>query len=145
MGSLQFSSPRSFNPSLNMFSTSIIHQALASADVAPAIASSLLNRIRFGIPCTSGGRITKTRKSCFGNSHASSIFHPHVLASEHLHYWVTHALSHHNHVSQIPPSTASILMEVMLSSLEPKTYSNYGTGLLHFNQFFDQLGIPEHD
>jgi hypothetical protein len=129
-----------------MFSASIIHQALASADAAPAVASSLPNRIGFGIPCTSGGRITKAKKSHPGNSHASSIFRPHVLASERLRYWVTpHALSHRNLVSQIPPSAASILMEVMISSLEPKTRSNYGTSLLHINQFCDQLDISEHD
>jgi len=34
-------------------------------------------------------------------------------------------------------------MEVMLSSLEPKTHSNYGAGLLHFMQFCNQLVIPE--
>ncbi|KIM91743.1 hypothetical protein PILCRDRAFT_49598, partial [Piloderma croceum F 1598] len=44
-----------------------------------------------------------------------------------------------------PPSAASILMEVMISSLEPKTRSNYGAGLLRFNQFCDQLNISEHD
>jgi hypothetical protein len=129
-----------------MFSASIIHQALASADAAPAVASSFPNRIGFGIPRTSGGQISKTKKSRPGNSHASSIFRPHVLASERLRYWVTpHALSHRNIVSQIPPSAASILMEVMISSLEPKTHSNYGAGLLRFNQFCDQLNISEHD
>jgi len=129
-----------------MFSASIIHQALASADATPVVASSLPNRIGFGIPRASGGRITKTKKSRPVNSHASSIFRPHVLASERLRLWVSpHALSNRNRVSQIPSSAASILLDVMLSSLEPKTRSNYGAGLLRFHQFCDQLGIPEHD
>jgi hypothetical protein len=90
--------------------------------------------------------ISKTKKPYSENSHTSSIFQPHVLASDHFHYWVSpHALSCRNPVSQLPPSAASILMEVMDSSLEPKTHSNYGTGLLHFNQFCNQLGISEHD
>lgn len=129
-----------------MFSASIIHQALACADVTPAVASPLPIRIGLGLPRTSGGRITKIKKSRYENSHASSIFRPHVSASERLRHWVTpHALSSRNLMSQIPPSAASILMEVMLSSLEPKTRSNYGAGLLRFNQFCDRLGITEHD
>lgn len=54
-------------------------------------------------------------------------------------------LSSCNLISCIPPSAASILMEVMLSFLELKTHFNYGAGLLHFNQFCDQLGITKHD
>ena len=50
-------------------------------------------------------------------------------------------LSSCNLISCIPPSAASILMEVMLSASKPKTCSNYGTGLLHFNQFRDWLGM----
>jgi len=34
-------------------------------------------------------------------------------------------------------------MDVMLSSLDSKTRSNYGAGLLRFTQFCDQLCIPE--
>ena len=36
-------------------------------------------------------------------------------------------------------------MEVMLSSLEPKTRSNYGASLLRFTQFCDLLAIPKND
>jgi len=121
-----------------MFSTSIIRQALASADAASPVAP-------LGLPRTSEGRITKIRKPRISNHYAPSFFRPHVLASERLRHWVSpHAFSHHHHViSQIPLSAASILMEVMLSSLEPKTRSNYGAGLLRFTQFCDQLAIPE--
>src|SRR5882724_9529450 len=110
------SSPRSLLHSLIMFSTSIIRQALASANAASPVAP-------LGLPRTSEGRITKIRKPRVSNRYAPSFFRPCVLASERLRHWVSpHAFSHHHHViSQIPLSAASILMEVMLSSLEPKT------------------------
>ena len=132
-----------------MFSTSIIQQVLASANMTSAVASSsrITNKDGLSLPRTSDGQITKTRKPRSGNSYASSSLCPHVLASERLRCWITpHALSHHDRViSQIPLSVASVLMEVMLSSLEPKTRSNYGAGLLRFTQFCDQLAIPELD
>jgi len=133
-----------------MFSSWIIRQALASADVTSAVASQSpipSNRGRIGIPRTSGGRITKTRKPHSGNSYTASSFRPRVLASERLRRWVTpHAVAHFNQViSHISLPATSVLMEVMLSSLEPKTRSNYGAGLLRFTQFCDQLAIPEHD
>jgi hypothetical protein len=140
---------RSLILSLNMFSTSIVRQALANADVAPTVAfpSPTPTRVGIGIPRTSSGRITKTRRPQSGNSYSPSLLHPHVLASERLRCWVTpHALSYHNRViSQVSLSAALVLMEVMLSSLEPKTRSNYGAGLLRFTQFCDNLCIPKGD
>ena len=134
---------------MHMFSTSIIRQALVNADAAPTVAfpSSTSTRVSVGIPCTSGGRITKTRRPLSGNSYSSSLLRPHVLASDRLRCWVTpHALSYHNHViSQVSLSAVLVLMEVMLSSLELKIRSNYGAGLLHFTQFCDSLHIPEGD
>jgi hypothetical protein len=132
-----------------MFSATIIHQALARADVTPEVASApspmLAGSIVASVPRSSGGQITKSRNPHNGNNYASSPFRPQVLASDRLRCWVSpHALSHYNKViSQIPFSSASILMDVMLSSLEPKTRSNYGAGLLRFTQFCDQLDIPE--
>jgi hypothetical protein len=146
---IMFSSLRSSAHSLNMFSTSIIRQVLASYNVTSTVDSSscITNMDGLSLPCTSDGQITKTRKPSSGNSYASSSFCPHVIASKDLHCWITpHALSHHDHViSKMSLAATSILMEVMLSSLEPKTRSNYGAGLLCFTQFCDQLTIPEQD
>jgi hypothetical protein len=132
-----------------MFSTSIIRQALASADVTHAVASAPSIPIRdgLGIPRMASGRISKTRKPRSDNAYAPSLLRPHILAFERLCCWVSpQAFSHHTYVtSQISLSTASTLMEVMLSSLEPKTRSNYGASLLHFTQFCDLLAIPKND
>jgi hypothetical protein len=123
-----------------MFSMTIIHQVLAHADVTLEVASAqspmLAGSVVAGIQCSSGGQIAKTRKPQNGSNYAASPFHPRVLTSDHLHCWASpHALFHYNNViSQIPLSSVSVLMDVMLSSLEPKTRSNYGAGLLCFTQ-----------
>ena len=89
-----FSFPRSLTTSLNMFSTSIIRQALASANVTHAVASAPSIPIRdgLGIPRTASGRISKTRKPRSDNAYAPSLLRPHVLASERLRCWVSSGL-----------------------------------------------------
>src|SRR5882762_2937336 len=86
-----FSFPRSLTTSLNMFSTSIIRQALASADVTHAVASAPSIPIRdgLGIPRMASGQISQTRKPRSDNAYAPSLLHPHILASKHLRCWVS--------------------------------------------------------
>jgi hypothetical protein len=43
----------------------------------------------------------------------------------------------------LPPSIRQLVFNVSLSSLEEKTRSNYGAGLLRFTQFCDAFNIPE--
>jgi hypothetical protein len=47
-------------------------------------------------------------------------------------------------VSQIPAPVAANIINVMLLSLEQKTRSNYGAGLLRFTQFCDANNVSEH-
>jgi hypothetical protein len=130
-----------------MSSTSILRLALASVNVTPVTASSnpSAKKGSSGIPRATGGRIVKARKPKTDNAYSSSVFRPHVPASDRLRYWSSpHAIAHHHHVlSQIPVSSASNLTNVMLLSLEEKTRSNYGAGLLRFTQFCDANNISE--
>jgi hypothetical protein len=130
-----------------VMSNTILHLVLASVNVTP-IAASLNPSTRMsstGIPCATGGWITKARKPKKNNLYLPSLFHPHIPASEHLHCWTSpHALAHHRHmISQIPISATYTLTNMMLSSLEEKTWSNYGAGLLQFTQFCDANNITE--
>jgi hypothetical protein len=131
-----------------MSSTSILRLALASVNATPIAASPSSSKTKnsSSIPRATGGRITKTRKPKINNSYSPSAFRPHVPASDRLRYWSSpHAIAHHHHVvSQIPAHAASNLINVMLLSLEPKTRSNYGAGLLRFTQFCDANSISEH-
>jgi hypothetical protein len=128
-------------------SNTILHLALASVNATPIAASSnsSTRKSSTSIPRATGGRITKARKPKKNNLYLSSLLRPHVPASERLHCWTSpHAIAHHRHmISQIPISAASTLSNVMLSSLEEKTRSNYGAGLLRFTQFCDANNITE--
>ena len=134
-----------------MFSTPILQLALANInanpDVAPTAAPTLDVRNTTGIPRTLEGLISKTRKPKSNNKYIPSSFRPYVPASECLRYWTSpHAISHHNDItSRLPIPTTSNLFQVMLLSLEEKTRSNYGAGLLRFTQFCDSHNISEAD
>jgi hypothetical protein len=43
----------------------------------------------------------------------------------------------------LPKSVCTLLFNISLSSLEEKTCSNYGAGLLRFTQFYNAFNIPE--
>ena len=94
-------------------------------------------------PRVSGGRITKCRKAKNINKDSPSSYRPHVLASDCLQFWSSpYAVSCRNAiVSHIPAAISDNLMDVMLVSLEEKTRSNYGVGLLCFTQFCDTHDI----
>lgn len=89
----------------------------------------------------------KNQKTKSNNKYTPSSPHPCVLASERLQYWTSpHAVSHCNDItSRLPISATSTLLRFMLLSLEEKTCSNYGTGLLRFTQFCDSHNISEAD
>jgi len=89
-----------------MFSTAIIHEALVRTNATSDVALTTVTeagKSSWGEPRTSGGRITKSRKSHNGNHYASSLFRPPVLACNRLHSWVSpYAFSFHDKVlSQI--------------------------------------------
>jgi hypothetical protein len=134
-----------------MFSTTNLSPALTSVNAILDAANSSLpsssGRGASGLPRVSRNRIRKTRKPKVENKYSLSSFRPHVLASDRLRCWKSpHAISFHKSVSaQIPLSAASILTEVMLASLEEKTRSNYGAGLLRFTHFCDTHNISEVD
>jgi hypothetical protein len=134
-----------------MFSTLILRLALANVNANPNVASTTISTPGIGntlsIPRTLEGRISKSRKPKSNNKYIPSSFCPRVPASECLQCWTSpHAVSHHNNIiSHLPISTASTLLQVMLLSLEDKTCSNYGAGLLRFTQFCDSHNISEVD
>lgn len=88
---------------------------------------------------------TKPRIPKRGCRIAPSTLRPHVLASDRIGKWKTpFSSSHSAHVSTyLPPSVCNLVFEVSLASLEEKTRSNYGAGLLRFTQFCDAFNIPE--
>ena len=133
-----------------MFSKAILRLALASVNVTPDTASSnssFSRRNKSSKPRVSDGRITKCRKAKNINKYSSSSYHPHVPASDRLRFWSSpYAVSRQNAIiSHIPATISANLMDVMLVSLEEKTRSNYGTGLLRFTQFCDTHDIDEAD
>jgi hypothetical protein len=134
-----------------MFSTTILRLALASVNATPNEALSTSSAPTVGnvlsTPRSFEGRIVKIRKPKTRDLYIPSTLRPHVLASDRLRCWTSpHAISHYKDViSQIPVSSASTLLEVMLLSLEEKTRSNYGAGLLRFTQFCDTSNVSEAD
>jgi hypothetical protein len=68
-----------------------------------------------------------------------------MLTSEQLSLWKTpFALSFSDSVDIfLPTLVQQLAFNVSLSSLEEKTHSNYGAGLLHFTQFCDAFNILE--
>jgi hypothetical protein len=133
-----------------MFNRAILRLALASVNVTPDTANSnslFSHKNKSGTPRVSGGRISKCRKAKSINKYSSSSYRPHVLASDQLRFWSSpYTVSRQNAIiSHIPATISANLMDVMLVSLEEKTRSNYGAGLLRFTQFCDTHGIAEAD
>lgn len=132
-----------------MFETISLHDALASVGAAsvtviPTVVAPVSNHSLI-TPLVADCRSAKPRKPKSGCEYSPSIYRPLVLAQDRLHCWTTpYTLSHHNSVlSSLPRPAAEKLFGVMLSSLDTKTRSNYGAGLLRFTQFCDTLGLSE--
>ena len=122
--------------------------ALAIANAASSGVTSLSSLARR--PGTSGsrtlnGQIRKARKPKEGCRITPSVFRPPVLASDRLGLWKTpHAQTYADSIEiYLPKSVRTLLFNISLSSLEEKTRSNYGAGLLRFTQFCDAFSIPE--
>ncbi|KAF8418381.1 DNA breaking-rejoining enzyme [Boletus edulis BED1] len=72
---------------------------------------------------------------------------PHVAAADRLLMWTTPA-GHswqRDLEDKLPNPTIFKLFQVMIYSLDKDTRSNYGSGLLRFTQFCDNINIPEND
>lgn len=74
-----------------------------------------------------------------------SNFRPHVFASDRLAAWKTPFVASHSRLvsTHLPPAVNDFLFNIAMSSLEEKTRSNYGAGLLRFTQFCDAFDLPE--
>jgi hypothetical protein len=106
----------------------------------------LSRQVKLGVLKASGGRVEKKpRKPRKANEVIVSPFRPLVCASERLQLWHTpHTVEFLDTVRQeIPLRALLVLFQTILLSLDENTRSNYGSGLLRFNQFCDDLQIPE--
>jgi hypothetical protein len=108
----------------------------------------LSRRVKMGVLKASGGRVDKKpRKPRKGRVIRESSFRPLVCASERLLSWHTpHTASHLASLQrQFPTGVISSLFQTILLSLDENTRSNYGSGLLRFNQFCDEMRVSESD
>ncbi|KAI0065325.1 hypothetical protein BV25DRAFT_1869020 [Artomyces pyxidatus] len=71
------------------------------------------------------------------NAIAHSPLRPHLWTTPWTESW------HNDLSSHFTPDSIHRFQEVVLASVEPKTRSNYGAGLLRFTQFCDRHTIPE--
>ncbi|KAF8125871.1 hypothetical protein EV363DRAFT_1402169 [Boletus edulis] len=93
---------------------------------------------------------THTRPPCAPKSTSKitlSPLCPHVSAPDRLLMWTTPAglLWQRDIENKLPNPAIFKLFQVMIYSLNKDTWSNYGSGLLCFTQFCDNINIPEVD
>jgi len=134
-----------------MAAPSVIDDLLQGVDVRAAAASfhSRLNSLsRTRIASSIHPPLVKPPH----RPHPDSIIHPstlrpHVIASDRLICWSSpHGVNYLTSLEdRYPRPTVFRLFQVMLQSLDSRTRSNYGAGLLRFTQFCDDNHIPELD
>ena len=75
----------------------------------------------------------------------NNLLHPVVLASDRLTLWLTpfRIWSMERRAHLLPPNVITHEWLLITHAIAPKTLSNYGTGLLRFHQFCDDMCIPE--
>ena len=122
--------------------------ALAIANVASSGATSLSSIARrpgTSVSQTLDGQIWKARKPKEGCKITSSAFCPCVLSSDNLGFWKTPDSQLYTDLVEqyLPKPVCTLLFNVSLSSIEEKTHSSYGAGLLWFTQFYNAFKIPE--
>lgn len=118
------------------------------ADMLAHLCVPLMMPPRFGVLPTSSSSIQKTpkpRKPRKGCELVSSSFRPHVLARDRLRHWMapTSETFHSTLIKDFSIANIVQLFNVLLVSIEPKTWENYGAGLLHFHQFCNSRNVPE--
>ncbi|KIK61827.1 hypothetical protein GYMLUDRAFT_165452, partial [Collybiopsis luxurians FD-317 M1] len=79
------------------------------------------------------------------NSICPNSLHPSVCAQDHLHAWLTpYTISKCNDCAkEYPPDIIKLGKKAMITALADNTLSSYAAGVLHFNQFCDNMGISE--
>jgi hypothetical protein len=107
--------------------------------------NALVQRPEIGVSHSSVHKSSRPRKPKPGCSILPSVFRPHVLARDHIRFWITPRSDsfHQSLLNELSSDSANQLLDVLLVSVEPKTHENYGSGLLRFHQFCDSLSIAE--
>ena len=74
-----------------------------------------------------------------------SLFHPHILAAEWVFKWRTpYPIQSWSHLeTMFPPAHLDRLQLVLGEEVAPRTWEGWGVGLLHFNQYFNLISLPE--
>jgi len=134
-----------------MAALSVIDDLLQGVDVWAAAASfhSHLNTLsRTCIASSIRPPLVKPpHHPCLDSIIHPSTLHPHVIASDHLICWSSpHGVDYLASLKDCFPCPMVFrLFQVMLQSLDSRTHSNYGAGLLRFTQFCDNNKIPKLD